>query len=233
MSNNKRNTSIDVKEFVESTFKEVEAFFDPSAITVLEEEDIMSHNDDSQQLREHWERILKQADEEFQNLEEAQTPDFLLHKVDTLRALALVRCGISCSSCHGYGTRTYGSTSTWGSGCGGQAMTEGVCDTCWGTGRTDKIGTDLRKLKALTKDGNSCKDIKEAASNNTGGKVKIQYTNWKGVEGIRRILPIKVIYGSNEYHQADQWLLIAHDLDKDAERTFAVCDIHEWEDDNS
>ena len=39
-----------------------------------------------------------------------------------------------CGGCLGAGTRTYGDTSTWRRGCGGQAMTADVCDQCWGSG---------------------------------------------------------------------------------------------------
>ena len=39
-----------------------------------------------------------------------------------------------CTSCSGHGKRTYGSTATWRGGLGGQMMTNGVCDGCWGSG---------------------------------------------------------------------------------------------------
>ncbi len=39
-----------------------------------------------------------------------------------------------CARCRGLGVRTYGSTATWRGGIGGQAMTTGVCDRCWGSG---------------------------------------------------------------------------------------------------
>ena len=51
-----------------------------------------------------------------------------------------------CIKCNGTGTVLYGSTSTFLGGIGGQMMTEGVCDRCWGTGRKDKTGVNLKKL---------------------------------------------------------------------------------------
>jgi hypothetical protein len=39
-----------------------------------------------------------------------------------------------CKECGGFGVTTYGSTSTWRGGAGGQMLTSGVCDKCWGSG---------------------------------------------------------------------------------------------------
>lgn len=59
--------------------------------------------------------------------------------------------------------------------------------------------------------------------------VTIKYTNWRGETAMRRILPKKLIFASTEWHPQEQWLLVAHDLDKDAERTFACKDIQDWD----
>lgn len=59
-------------------------------------------------------------------------------------------------------------------------------------------------------------------------KVIIDYTNWQGERSTRTILPIRMYWGSNEWHKEDQWLLEAHDLDKRAVRNFAFKDIHSW-----
>ncbi len=59
-------------------------------------------------------------------------------------------------------------------------------------------------------------------------KVRIIYTNWEGVTAIRNILPIRIFFGSNEWHKENQWLLEALDLDKSASRTFAMKDIKAW-----
>lgn len=59
--------------------------------------------------------------------------------------------------------------------------------------------------------------------------VEIDYTNWKGERFIRRIVPIRIFFGSNEWHTKPQWLIEANDLEKNAPRTFAMKDIHSWE----
>ncbi len=58
--------------------------------------------------------------------------------------------------------------------------------------------------------------------------VVIDYTNWEGKRSERRILPIVVMYGNNEWHPEDQWLLVATDLDRGHRRTFAMSNIHSW-----
>ena len=52
-----------------------------------------------------------------------------------------------CLVCRGTGWRLYGSTSTWRGGIGGQAMTRGQCDACWGSGDADRPWTNLRELE--------------------------------------------------------------------------------------
>ena len=51
------------------------------------------------------------------------------------------------------------------------------------------------------------------------------YRNHRGVYGVRRVQPIGVRYGTTEWHPEPQWLLRAFDLDKDAEREFAMSEI--------
>ena len=58
--------------------------------------------------------------------------------------------------------------------------------------------------------------------------VHIVYTNYKGETGVRKILPKELKFGSSDYHPEPQWLLTAFDVDKQAERTFAVKDIKAW-----
>lgn len=59
-------------------------------------------------------------------------------------------------------------------------------------------------------------------------EVVIEYTNYKGVFGKRKIVPQKIYFGSNEWHTEDQWLLDAFDVEKDTNRTFALKDIKSW-----
>ncbi len=63
------------------------------------------------------------------------------------------------------------------------------------------------------------------------GNVKIDYTNHAGVRAIREIVPVwdnPMRWGSTKWHPEEQWLLDAHDVDKDDLRTFAVASIHGW-----
>lgn len=54
----------------------------------------------------------------------------------------------------------------------------------------------------------------------------INYTNWEGITADRKIQPLHIWFGTTEYHKTPQFLLNAIDLDKDAERDFAMNDIH-------
>lgn len=58
--------------------------------------------------------------------------------------------------------------------------------------------------------------------------VAIRYTNYRGETAVRRIVPIAIWFGSTQWHPSPQWLLEAFDLDRDAERAFAVKDVLEW-----
>lgn len=53
----------------------------------------------------------------------------------------------------------------------------------------------------------------------------VTYTNWKGETAKRRIVPIgPPRFGSTEHHPEEQWLLPVYDVDKKAERVFAMKD---------
>jgi hypothetical protein len=64
-------------------------------------------------------------------------------------------------------------------------------------------------------------------------RVKIDYTNWRGVRSTRLIQPIEIRFEENEWHKPAQWLLIAIDhSDRNyQEKGFAMKNIHSWEDD--
>ncbi len=79
--------------------------------------------------------------------------EFLVHEdvlefSGHLQGLALTYMGVVCTTCNGVGSRVYPSTATWHGGVGGAAMTPGICDKCWGSGRTDKKGVNLRKMQS-------------------------------------------------------------------------------------
>ena len=58
--------------------------------------------------------------------------------------------------------------------------------------------------------------------------VVIRYTNYRGETADRRIVPIRIRFGSTEWHPEEQWLLEAFDLDRDATRAFALRDVSQW-----
>lgn len=63
---------------------------------------------------------------------------------------------------------------------------------------------------------------------NEGKTVKILYTNYRGETALRSIIPEKIWYGSTEWHNDEQWLIDAFDIEKKAIRNFAMKDIHKW-----
>lgn len=81
-------------------------------------------------------------------LANAQNPRHWEQAASELRGICHTEAGVACPTCWGQGTRQYGSGRTWRKGgVGTSAMTEDVCDVCWGTGRTDITGVDLRELE--------------------------------------------------------------------------------------
>jgi hypothetical protein len=58
--------------------------------------------------------------------------------------------------------------------------------------------------------------------------VVIDYTNYRGERSERRISPMSIGWGSNQWHPERQWLLSAVDIKKGEIRQFAVKDIHSW-----
>jgi hypothetical protein len=55
--------------------------------------------------------------------------------------------------------------------------------------------------------------------------ISILYRNYRGSTAIRRIVPSRIWFGSTEWHPEPQWVMEAVDLDKGAERSFAMRDI--------
>ncbi len=78
----------------------------------------------------------------------------------------------------------------------------------------DKLPEDVSSIL-----GN--KNIEEIA-------IKVVYKNWRGEIGLRRIIPLDIFYGSNEFHKEQQWLMRVWDVDKKDYRTYALRDIQEW-----
>lgn len=62
------------------------------------------------------------------------------------------------------------------------------------------------------------------SSHLSGEPVRLIYTNWRGETSERIIKPMYVWFGSTEWHPEPQWLLTAFDLEKNADRDFALKD---------
>lgn len=58
--------------------------------------------------------------------------------------------------------------------------------------------------------------------------IKIRYTNYRGETAVRRIVPIQIRFAASKWHPDEQWLMDAYDIDRQAERSFALVDIREW-----
>lgn len=93
-----------------------------------------------------WATACAQAIRDAEMAEFEQQGDVVIESAHALLALAHRLKGIACPACNGFGSRAYSSTATWMGGIAGQEITSDVCDICWGTGRTDQKGADLRKL---------------------------------------------------------------------------------------
>lgn len=59
--------------------------------------------------------------------------------------------------------------------------------------------------------------------------VVIDYTNWKNIRSVRRILPIRWQFvTNNEYHPGPNWIIHAWDFERKDYREFAQSGIHKW-----
>lgn len=81
------------------------------------------------------------------------------------------------------------------------------------------------------KENNTTEEIipEGAVPINEEQQIVIAYTNYKGISSVRRIIPKNIYFGSSKWHPEPQWLLEAFDLNKKAERHFAMTDIHSWQ----
>ena len=64
-----------------------------------------------------------------------------------------------CAKCDGSGVASYANTSGWRRGIGGCAVTQDVCDVCWGTGDARRKGLDLRAQR----EGEDARGVERAA----------------------------------------------------------------------
>lgn len=57
-----------------------------------------------------------------------------------------------CEECGGRGEKAYGNTSTYNHGIGGQMITEGVCDKCWGSGKKYEPWKSWKEINNMKKE---------------------------------------------------------------------------------
>ena len=108
-----------------------------------------------------------------------------------------------------------------------------MCQTCQGNG---EIVTDWDRYMKGNTDANGDEAVAECPDCNGSGKVSqdgarggetltFVYRNWRGEVAERKVIPLSVHYGATEWHPEPQWLMRAFDLDKQAERDFAMADM--------
>jgi len=57
---------------------------------------------------------------------------------------------------------------------------------------------------------------------------RIVYENWRGEVRERAIRPRYIFFGESEWHEGEQWILEALDLEKKVNRQFAMTGILRW-----
>jgi predicted DNA-binding transcriptional regulator YafY len=55
--------------------------------------------------------------------------------------------------------------------------------------------------------------------------VRLIYKNYRGETAERTIQPIRIWFGETEWHPGKQWLMDAYDLERKANRSFAMKDV--------
>lgn len=116
---------------------------------------------------------------------------------------------------------------------------EGLCPTCnhsvWNRVAT-YVATFTENTVCLTdeiKESVSSTDLSTRGLLNTnvpGPHVLINYKNHRGEVADRIIRPpFAIVFDSNQWHPEPQWLLKAWDVEKNAERSFAMKDIRSWD----
>lgn len=70
----------------------------------------------------------------------------------------------------------------------------------------------------------------KTTTHSTEKQITVRYKNYRGEVAVRTIIPIEgsLFWGQTEYHPHDQWLLKVWDVEKNAERIYALCDIQEF-----
>jgi len=83
------------------------------------------------------------------------------HKFEQFLDWRGIEVGEQCDRCQGAGSYMYSSTATWMGGIGGQAMTVGVCNKCWGSGKKNSPWTNLRDVMQIRREIAALKDERD------------------------------------------------------------------------
>jgi hypothetical protein len=67
--------------------------------------------------------------------------------------------------------------------------------------------------------------VADEATIRSGPAIQFVYQNYAGKIAVRNAVPVRMTFGSNEWHKDRQWLMDAFDLEHGAMRSFAVKDI--------
>lgn len=67
--------------------------------------------------------------------------------------------------------------------------------------------------------------VSDESTVTSGPAIRFVYENYAGKIAVRNAVPVRMTFGSNEWHKERGWLLEAFDLEHGAMRTFAVKDI--------
>jgi predicted DNA-binding transcriptional regulator YafY len=59
--------------------------------------------------------------------------------------------------------------------------------------------------------------------------IRFDYVNWRGEKSKRDAYISYIFFGSNMWHEEDQWLMVAFDNDKQETRYFAMKDMSKVE----
>ena len=73
---------------------------------------------------------------------------------------------------------------------------------------------------------NKLREAALSAAEPVGEPLELPYKNWRGEISNRKLQPIRVEFGATEWHPEPQWLLVARDIEKNAERSFALKDFN-------
>lgn len=112
-------------------------------------------------------------------VEDGRTPrdtsERWLEAAQMLAGYCRQRAGVACVKCSGEGVFDYRHSSGWRGGVGVSSPTYDVCDTCWGTGRSDLVGEDLRAQRERVQQLDAETSLRWFAERVGGGWVTAKY----------------------------------------------------------